>query len=185
MSFLGASYASSFIVSFLITLRFFSLDIFCLGDFFARHLSCYFPLLWTRLSRMPRFVRDKCCQQHPIRLYRKTANDSRRRADCCKDNFLFSTLVPSARAGTGKCAYSEGFFRFWSVLFSSIPSVGHQMVLLCCFQAPCLPSATMALMFCSSPCSSSGGVPIRSRSCSGTSRIMISKAKWLCFLMHC
>lgn len=88
----------------------FSANILCLGDLFASHLFCCFPLPWTWPSRMLPFVRDSRCQQHPIRLYRKAALTAAAARLAVRVTRSSQTLRPLLEQGQGNMRRGRAFF---------------------------------------------------------------------------
>lgn len=113
---LGASHS----VLLLLALCSFSRDTFCLGDFFPGHLLAL--LLCSGCGCL--WCSDKC-GQWPHELPREVVQ------------LLPGDLLWNPGVLCRDCT-QQPFLHFWPVLFSSVPSVRPQTVLLCCLQAVCM-----------------------------------------------
>lgn len=123
--------------SFFQSLCLFSPDILCLGDLFASHLFCCFPLPWTWPARMLPFVCDSRCQQHPIRLYRKAALTAAAARLAVRITRSSQTLRPLLEQGQGKTHRGRAFFTLPLLAFLLRFPSGQPVAPLRCSRAPC------------------------------------------------
>lgn len=162
----------------------FSPDILCLGDLFASHLFCCFPLPWTWPSRMLPFVRDSRCQQHPIRLYRKAALTAAAVRLAVRVTRSSQTLRPLLEQGQGNTRRGRAFFTLPLLAFLLLFLSRQPAALLRCSRAlarwlsprPKRPVLLVAAQV--------AAVTKMSCSCRAAWRALLSKAERLHFLMQ-